>query len=60
MMRRDPIALAHNVVRVIRASSARRDAFIAVIENGNAKKLFKRDNLVIELKQLQLLRPVQT
>jgi hypothetical protein len=59
---RDPINLARNVVRVIRASGARRDAFDAVIENGNKKHLFKqgRPPKVVTLNKLQLLRSVPT
>ena len=59
---RDPIALARNVVRVIRASGARRNAFDIVIDNGNARGLFKQGNPgeVVKLKKLQLLRQVRT
>jgi hypothetical protein len=57
LARRDPIALGRNVVRVIRASGARREAFNTVIENGNQKGLFKQGQppQTITLKKLQLL-----
>ena len=61
---RDPIALSRAVVRVIRASGTRRDAFDDVIVNGNAKGWFRQgrppNDRVIAVKQLQLLRDVRT
>ena len=59
---RDPIALARSVVRVIRASGARRDAFDIVIDNGSARGLFKQGHPgeVVILKKLQLLQQVRT
>ena len=59
---RDPIALARSVVHVIRASGARHDAFDIVIDNGNARGLFKQGHLgeVVILKKLQLLQQVCT
>jgi len=59
---RDPIALGHDVVRVIRASGACQDAFDTVIENGNLKGLFKQGQppQIVTLKKLQLLQSVPT
>jgi hypothetical protein len=57
---RDPIAIGRTVVRVIRASGLRRDAFDDVITNGNAKGWFKRGNDIIRVNQVQLLRDVRT
>ena len=59
---RDPITLGRNVVRVIRASNARRDSFDAVIVNGNSKHLFKQGQppKPVTLEKLQLLRMVPT
>ena len=57
---RNPVTIGRNVVRVIRASGLRRDAFDAVIENGNSKGLFKHGDTIIQVKKLQLLRSVPT
>jgi len=58
----NPIALARAVVRVIRGSGSRRDAFDEVIIRGNAKGWFKQGKLsrIIQVKPLQLLRDVRT
>jgi hypothetical protein len=56
----NPIARARTVVRVIRGSGLRRDAFNEVIVNGNARGWFKEGQKTIQLKQLQLLRDVHT
>jgi len=61
---RDPIALGRNVVRVIRASGKRREAFNEVITNGNARGWFvvgepPRQN-IITIKPKELLRDVVT
>ena len=58
----NPIARAHAAVQVIRASSARRDAFLKVIKNGNEGGWFRSGDLpeVVQLKPLQLLRDVRT
>ena len=56
----DPIAIGRTVVRVIRASGLRRDAFDDVIANGNAKGWFRRGNDIIRVNQVQLLRDVCT
>ena len=59
---RDTISHARTVVRVIRGSGMRRDAFDDVITNGNSKGWFKAGQplKVVQLKRLQLLRDVQT
>lgn len=57
---RDPIALGRAVVRVIRASGARREAFDDIITTGNAKNWFKDGEKIIQVKPLQLLRDVST
>jgi hypothetical protein len=54
------IALVRAIVRVIRASGLRRDAFNEVIKNGNERGWFKVDDRVVKLDQLQLLRDVET
>jgi len=58
----DPIVLAHAVVRSIRGSGQRRDAFDEVITNSNANGWFKAGDSpkVVVLKQLQLLQDVCT
>jgi hypothetical protein len=50
---RDPIALGRNIVRAIRNSGQRREAFQKHITEGNERKWF-------EVPQLQLLRDVKT
>jgi hypothetical protein len=57
-----PIARARDVVRVIRGSGMRREAFDEVVANGNAKGWFKegRPPVTITIKPLQLLRDVRT
>lgn len=57
---RDPIALGRAVVRAIRASGTRREAFDDAIETGNAKNWFKDGKKTIRVKPLQLLRDVST
>jgi hypothetical protein len=57
---RDPIALGRAVVRAIRASGSRREAFDDVIVTGNAKNWFKDGGETIQVKPLQLLRDVST
>ena len=56
------IARGRAVVRVIRGSGMRRDAFNEVITNGNDKGWFKegRPAVTIKIKPLQLLRDVRT
>lgn len=57
----DPIAHARKVVRAIRSSGMRHDAFEEVILNGNDKGWFKNaDGLVVKIPFLQLLRDVLT
>lgn len=57
---RNPIALGCAVVRAIRASGSRREAFDDVIKDGNAKKWFKDGEKTLKVKSLQLLRDVCT
>jgi hypothetical protein len=59
---RDTISHARTVVRAIRGSGMRRDAFDEVIVNGNSKGWFKEGKppKIIQLKKLQLLRDVRT
>jgi hypothetical protein len=59
---RDPIALGRAVVRAIRASGTRRDAFDELIETGNKKGYFTAGQpaQTVEVKKLQLLRDVRT
>lgn len=61
-MARDTISHARTVVRVIRGSGMRRDAFDDVITNGNSKGWFKAGQplKIVQLKRLQLLRDVRT
>ena len=58
----NPIALARAVVRVIRGSGSRRDAFDEVIVRGNVKGWFKQGKppRIVQVKPLQLLRDVRT
>jgi hypothetical protein len=55
-----PISLGRAVVRAIRGSGLRREAFQEVIENGNAKGWFKEGGKIVQVKPLQLLQDVQT
>jgi hypothetical protein len=59
---RNTISHARTVVRAIRGSGMRRDAFDEVITNGNSKGWFKAGQppKIIQLKRLQLLRDVRT
>jgi hypothetical protein len=61
-MARDIVRHARTVVRMIRGSGMRRDAFSEVIENGNSKDWFKdgQPPKIIRVKKLQLLRAVPT
>ena len=58
----DPIAHARKVVRAIRGSGMRRDAFEEVIVNGNSKWWFKSGEppKAIQVKYVQLLQDVWT
>lgn len=58
----NPIEHARSVVRVIRASGMRRDAFECVINDGNEKGWFTQGEppKVVTLPKLDLLRDVQT
>lgn len=58
----NPIEHAHGVVRAIRVSGKRRDAFDEMVKLGNTNKWFKVGNpaKVVMLKELQLLQDVRT
>jgi hypothetical protein len=57
-----PIGRARNVVRLIRGSGMRREAFEEVIRNGNDRGWFKEGQppKAVKIKSLQLLRDVRT
>jgi hypothetical protein len=57
---RNPITLARAVVRSIRGSNLRREAFNDCINDGNSKGWFKCGSKAVTVKPLQLLRDVQT
>lgn len=60
-LQHDPISLGCNIVRVVRASSLRRESFQETISDGNLKKYWTDENgKVIELPFLELLRDVKT
>ncbi|HEX3640560.1 MAG TPA: hypothetical protein VHV10_04665 [Ktedonobacteraceae bacterium] len=52
---RDPVALGRNIVRVLRSSGQRRNAFKKLIQDGNAGGWFNTP-----LREVQLLRDVKT
>ena len=58
----DPIARARDIVRVIRGSSKRRQAFEDVIKNGNSGDWFRdgQPPKVVKVESQQLLRDVRT
>jgi hypothetical protein len=58
----DPIARGRNIVRVIRGSGTRRDAFDDAVKNSNEKGWFKvgQPPVVTKIKPQQLLRDVRT
>ena len=58
----DPIAMARAAIRAIRVSGARREAFAAVIRDGNKDGWFKNPDTgtIIKIHALQLLRDVPT
>ena len=57
---RDPIAMAWAAIRAIWVSGARRDAFTAVIRDGNMDRRFKNPDTgtIMRISPLQLLRDV--
>ena len=60
-LRRDPVARARDVVRIVRSSSLHRESFKDIILNGNAKKYWRdEERNVIELPALELIRDVKT
>jgi hypothetical protein len=58
----NPIGVARGVVRAVRVSGKRRDAFDEVIRDGNQKSWFKvgQPPKAVVLKELQLLQDVRT
>ena len=60
-LRRDPIKRARRIVRILRSSDQRKQAFKDVIKTGNQSGWFmSRDNEVIQIPDLELLRDVKT
>jgi hypothetical protein len=60
-LKRDPIKRARRIVRIVRSSDQRKQAFKKVINTGNHSGWFRsHDNEVIELPDLELLRDVKT
>ena len=59
-VKRDPIARGLNIVRVLRSSGQRREAFQEVIQDGNARGWFRVGDQTVQLRPLQLLRDVKT
>lgn len=58
---RDPVALGREVVRVVRASSLRREDFSDVLKSGNEKGWFlDEDDNPVKLPVVELLRDVKT
>jgi hypothetical protein len=60
-IKRDPIALGRNVVRVLRASGQRRDDFDKLVVNGNSSGWFKdsKTHQTVQLPERQLLHDVR-
>ena len=56
----DPIALGRQIVKAIRASGLRRDAFTDIIKSHNSNNLFKVQGEVVQVPEHQLLRDVAT
>jgi hypothetical protein len=60
-LKRDPIKRARRIVRIVRSSDQRKQAFKKVINTGNHSGWFRsHDNEVIELPDMELLRDVKT
>ena len=60
-LKRDPIKRARRIVRIVRSSDQRKQAFKNVIHTGNYSGWFKSDDdEVIEVPDLELLRDVKT
>ena len=60
-LKRDPIKRARRIVRIVRSSDQRKQAFKKVIETGNHSGWFRsHDNEAIVLPDLELLRDVKT
>lgn len=59
-LKKDPVQKARKVVRTVRSSGQRRDAFQTTISSGNQMRVFKDDDGdVVELRNLQLLPDVK-
>ena len=59
--RRDPIALGHDIVRLVRSSSLRRKGFASTIRTGNQMNWFTDDDGdTMQLPILELLRDVKS
>jgi hypothetical protein len=60
-LKRDPIKRARRIVRIVRSSDQRKQAFKNVIETGNHSGWFRsHGNEVIKVPDLELLRDVKT
>ncbi|KIK19821.1 hypothetical protein PISMIDRAFT_43191, partial [Pisolithus microcarpus 441] len=60
-LQHDPIALGHDIVRAVRASSLRREAFTDILKTGNDKGWFVDEgNNPVTLPVVELLRDVRT
>jgi hypothetical protein len=60
-LKHDPIKRARRIVRIVRSSDQRKQAFKKVINTGNHSGWFRsHNNEVIELPDLELLRDVKT
>ncbi|KIL57978.1 hypothetical protein M378DRAFT_188346 [Amanita muscaria Koide BX008] len=61
-VKNDPVALGRTIVRIIRSSGQRRDAFDEHIRDGNAKGWFRHEGspTPVQLPLLQLLHDVRT
>ena len=60
-VKKNPVALGRDVVRIIRASGLRRDEFDKIIVTGNLQQWFKSPaGTVVQIPEVQLLRDVKT
>ena len=61
-VKRDPVAMGRNTVRVLRNSGQRRDLFDDIIRDGNEKAWFQTGDppVPVQLRPVQLLRDVVT
>ena len=59
-LKKDPVQKARKIVRTVRSSGQRREAFQTTISSGNQMRVFKDDDGdVVALKNLQLLADVK-